>query len=89
MQRFCIHRTAVVFLRSQRWKRAMKKGSLEALEAKPHPGSKPRLNVVDGYMMEPGVTHEAQQSARIHYDYTGERTNWLIDSVLEFTTIGE
>jgi transposase len=29
----------------KRWKRAMKKGGMEALKAKPHPGPKPRLNV--------------------------------------------
>ena len=30
----------------KRWKRALKKGGMEALKAKPHPGPKPRLNVV-------------------------------------------
>jgi len=30
----------------KRWKRAMMKGGMEALNAKPHPGPKPRLNVV-------------------------------------------
>ena len=28
----------------KRWKRAVKKGGMEALKAKPHPGPKPRLN---------------------------------------------
>jgi len=28
----------------RRWRRAVKKGGLEALKAKPHPGPKPRLN---------------------------------------------
>ena len=30
----------------KRWKRALKQGGMEALKAKPHPGPKPRLNVV-------------------------------------------
>ena len=30
----------------KRWKRALKKGGMEALKAKPHPGPKPRLNGV-------------------------------------------
>lgn len=29
----------------KRWKRALKRGGMEALKAKPHPGPKPRLNV--------------------------------------------
>jgi transposase len=31
----------------KRWKRALKKGGMEALKAKPHPGPKPRLNAAE------------------------------------------